>query len=184
MRKNRDKLLGVAALITFIVGSLNTLEYFFATKKYLNRYEGVVTKADYKTYSGRKGVLYGRNDIELAGVKRKLYLTDMVLDGAFIDIKAGDSVVIWAKRWFQMLYSPSFTTNIYYVEKQGTEVYDNLSEWKETSFWYMCVFGGMALFLSVIYLDVVKGISLENWFQKKVLKNPAYLNKKRNEEEL
>ncbi len=55
--------------------------------------------------------MYGRNDIELHAIKRNLFLTDQVSDGAYIDIKEGDIVVIWAKRWFQMLYTPSFKSN-------------------------------------------------------------------------
>lgn len=171
--------MGVFALITLIVGSLNTLEYFFGRKNHFKKYEGVIVKVDYKTYIGRRQVLYGRNDIKLSEVKRKFFVTNEVSDGAYIDIKIGDTVVIWTRRWFQMIYSPVFDSNVFYVEKNGIEVYDNLKDLKANAFSLMCLFGGLALILSAIYLDVVKGISLENWFQRKILKNPAYANKKK-----
>jgi hypothetical protein len=175
MRKSRDKFLGLTSLIFGIVAFLNALDYFFAGKNFLKKYNGIVQKADYYIYTGRsykyrRGVDYGRNTIKLFGIEREFKLTKEVSLGAFVDVKEGDSVTILAKRWFQYLYSPTFESNIYYIKKRDGYSFDFVKDWKSITFGYMCVCGGIAFFLFFIYLDVVKGISLENWFQKKILK--------------
>jgi len=179
MRRNRDKLLGVAAVITFIIGALNALDYFFVKYSFFKEHHGIIAEFDYSTYDGRRNTTQGESKIKLEGSSARFFYRDIVREGSFVDVEVGDTVTILTKRWIQYLYTLSFSSNMIYVEKSGVEVFDALFAWKGTTFVYMCIFGGCALLLSLMYLDVVKGISLENWFQGKVLKNPAYLNKRK-----
>ena len=174
--KNRDSLLGVAAIITFIMGSANAGEYFFASKEYLDNRSGVVEKVIHEYYDGRRGVLYCKTTIYLNNVKKKFYLSDKANDGGFIDVVEGDSINIFTKKDYQFLYNFQGGGNIYFVEKAGMQPYNDLIRWKSGAFYYMCLFGGCSLFLFVMYLDQVKNISITNWFQKKFVKNKKIKN--------
>lgn len=179
MRNRRDKLLGVAAVITFIIGGLNAIDYFLFDKNWLRVYHGKVETYDYSTYSNKRGKLSGKSMMKLEGINRKFFYKDRVYDGAYFGVEEGDTVTVFAKRRIQYLYTFDFASNVVYIQKKGTEIFNGKESWKEVTFLFMCVFGGCSFLLSVIYLDIVKGISLENWFQGKILKNPAYLNKRK-----
>lgn len=169
--KNRDKLLGVAAIITFLMGIPNAVEYFFANKGYLDNRKGVVEKVVHENYDGSRGILYSKTTIRLNNVKKEFYLSDKANDGGFIDVADGDLIIIFTKKTYQFLYNFNGGGNIYYVEKAGMEPYDDLKRWKAGALYYMCLFGGCSLLLFVMYLDQVKNISIANWFQKRFVKN-------------
>ncbi|MEI2740065.1 MAG: hypothetical protein V9F01_14920 [Chitinophagaceae bacterium] len=167
--KNRDGLLGVASIITFIIGAANALEYFFAGKDYLAVNKGVVTEVIHETYEGRRGRLYSKTIIRLNEKKGEFHLSDDAEDGGYISVEKGEDITIYARKWYQFLYNYDFRDNIYHVERNGEMVYNNLDRWKAAAFSYMCIFGGCALFLLVMYLDQAKNISIANWFQKRVI---------------
>lgn len=177
-RKNRDKLLGVAAVITFFIGSCNALEYFFAGKKYLDAHTSAVEKVNYRTLEGGGGRLYSKTIINLKGVKREFYLKENAMKGGHIEVAGGDTITIYSRKLFQILYNYNLSSNIFYVEKNDRLLYDNMDQWKGTAFYNMCLFGGCALFLLIMYLDQVKNISISNWLQRKKLKNSEYIKRK------
>lgn len=172
--KNRDNLLGIASIISFIIGSANAFEYFFAGKEYLDVNKGVVAEVTHETYEGRRGRLCSKTIIRLNEKKEKFHLADDAEDGGYIPVETGESIIIYARKWYQFLYNYDFRDNIYYVERGGKMVYNNLDKWKAAAFTYMCIFGGCSLFLLVMYLDQVKNISISNWFQKR------FINRKQN----
>lgn len=174
--KNGDNLLGVVALIMLLIGTANALEYFFARKSYLTIHNGVVEKVVHEEYFGRRNRLYSKTTIWLKGVNKNFHVATRIDEGGYIGVDKGESITIYARKWYQVLYSFNFSDNIYFVEKGDQIVYNNLNRWKTDSLSYMCLFGGCAVFLLIIYLDKVKNISLENWFQRKVLKNPDYFD--------
>lgn len=166
-RKNRDKLLGVAAVITFLIGSANALEYFLAGKKYLFTREGVVENVLHERYENSRGILYSKTTIRLRGIPGKFYLSDNADDGGYIEVANGDVITVYARKWYQFLYNYDGRDNLYYVEKDGRLLYNNLGQWKAAAFTYMCIYGGCSLFLLVMYLDQARNISISNWFQKR-----------------
>lgn len=169
MVKNRDKLLGLAAVITFVIGSINAAEYFLADKNYLYKKKGVVSKVVHELYEKKRGILYEETTIWLEKVKGKFYLIDNADDGGHVEVKKGDTVTVYARKFLQNLYNYDYRSNLYYVESDGKTIYNNLIQWKAPAFTYMCVCLGCFFFLSIMYLDQVKNISISNWFQKRFL---------------
>lgn len=167
--RNRDKLLGLASIITGLIGSANALEVFLAGKTYLNKIVGTVERVSHENYDGRKNILYSKSTLYIKGKNKKYFLSEKSDDGGYIDVKEGDSVVLYTRKWYQSLYNYNFASNIYYAENSSGELYNNLLQWKGPAFYYMCVFGGAAIFLIIMYLDQVKNISITNWFQKNVI---------------
>ncbi|MBI5856941.1 MAG: hypothetical protein HZB42_04750 [Sphingobacteriales bacterium] len=167
--KNRDKLLSVAAVITFLIAGINALEYFFAGKRYLSINKGIVKKVSREYEDGKNGELYSKTAIYLTSTNRKFYLRDKTNRGAYIDVSEGDTITIYAKKRIQFLYNYEKRTNIYCVERGGEVIFDNLSIWKASAFTYMLIYGGCSLLLLIMYLDQVKNISISNWFKKRFL---------------
>ena len=165
VKKNRDKLLGVAAIITFLMAAANALEYFVAGKNYLARYEGRVSEVRHEMNEQGGRHAMARTEIYLQGVSRRFTLADEVGVGGYVDTKAGDTLTLYARHWFQLLYNFSWQGNLFFVERNRAPVYNNLDRWKASAFYYGCVFGGCALFLLVMYLDQVKNISVSNLFR-------------------
>jgi hypothetical protein len=177
--KKRSDILGVLSLVLFVIGGLNALEYFFAGKNYLAKYNGVVSDVKHETYlsrsSKRQSEYYTKTSIRLDGYKKIFRLVDRSDAGGFIPVEKGDTIRLYVKKWYQQLYVYTLKTNIYYVEdKNGDLLYNNLRTWKSTLFMGMCFAGGLALFLFLIFLDQSKNISLEIWFQRRVLMNKNY----------
>lgn len=175
--KKRADLLGIIAAFFFIIGSLNALEYFFAGKDHLAKYTGVVADVTHETFmsgSGKNRDLYTRTVISLKEYKRKFRLKDRSDEGGHVPVEKGDTVRLYVKRWYQNLYIFTFGTDIYYVERNGELIYNNLGTWNGAAFGIMCFAGGLAFFLFLIWLDQSKNISLEVWFQRKVLMKKNY----------
>ena len=170
MKSKRDKLLGVACIITFVIGAMNAFEYFLAGKNYLFKKTAVVRKIEYERYENRKGILYSKTTIRLEGVKGGFYINDKADDGGYFEVNEGDTVTVYARKYLQVLYNYDYRSNLYYLEKNGELVYNNLLQWKGPAFSYMCVFLGCSFFLLIMYLDQVKNISISNWYQKRFLK--------------
>ncbi len=166
-RKNRDKLLGVAAVITFLIGSANALEYFLAGRHYLFTREGVVESVLHERYENRRGILYTRTTIRLRDIPGTFYLSDPADEGGYIEVTEGDLITVYARKWYQFLYNYDGRDNLYYAEKDGRLLYNNMGQWKAAAFTYMCIYGGCSLFLLVMYLDQARNISISNWFQKR-----------------
>jgi hypothetical protein len=171
-KNHRDKLLGVAAVITFLIGLANALEYFFAGKNYLDINTGKVENVKHEIFEGRRGILYAKTIIKLEGLKKIFHISDKADDGGYIEVSAGDSITIFGKKGYQFLYNYNLKDNIFYVEKNGEMLYNNLDSWKASAFTYMCIYGGCAVFLLIMFLDQVKNISISNWFQKRFLNKP------------
>ncbi len=168
-RKSRDKLLGVAALITFVIGSCNAFEFFLTGKNYLNQQTGIVEEVTHEMYNGRRNVMHYRTIIHLVGKSGAFYLTEKADEGGYIEVEKGETITLYKRWFFQRLYNYDFRSNFFYAEKNGKLEYNNLDQWKSTAFSNMCLFGGCALFLLIMYLDQVKNISISNWFQKRFL---------------
>lgn len=176
-RKNRDKLLGVAAFITFLIGSANALEYFLAGRNYLFTREGVVENVLHERYENGRGILYAKTTIRLKGIPGTFYLSDKAADGGYIEVTEGEVITVYARKWYQFLYNYDGRDNLYYAAKNGEELYNNMGQWKAAAFTYMCIYGGCSLFLLVMYLDQARNISVSNWFQKR------FLHKQKNRQE-
>jgi hypothetical protein len=176
IRKPSD-LLGWIALFFFVIASLNAVEYFFAGKNYLAKYTGEVAEVRHEIFNRttkRRERIYSRTVIRLKEYNKSFQITDRADFGGYVPVERGDTIRMYAKRWFQHLYIYSYSSNTYYVERNGAMVYNNMGEWKGTAFAVMCFAAGLGLFLFLIYLDQSKNISLEIWFQRRVLMNKNY----------
>ena len=176
IRKPSD-LLGLLAIFIFIIAALNAAEYFLAGRNYLAKYSGEVAEVRHETFkqTSKRGVrYYTRTVMRLKGHNKSFKVTDRADRGGYVPVEQGDTLRLYVKRWFQHLYIFSYASNTYYVEKNGVMVYNNMSEWKATAFAVMCFAGGLALFLFLIYLDQSRNVSLEVWFQRRVLLNRNY----------
>lgn len=175
MPAKKDKLLGVAAVITFIIGSINAAEYFLAGKDYLYKKTAIVEKVTHALHENRKGILYEETTIWLQQVKGKFYVYDKADDGGHVEVEKGDTITVYARKLLQPLYNYDYRSNLFYVEGNGRMIYNNLAQWKAPAFTYMCISLGCSLFLLIMYLDQVKNVSISNWWQQRMT------NKKKNE---
>jgi hypothetical protein len=164
--KYHDKLLGVAAIIALIIVIGNAIEYFLANENYLQVDEGKVSKVIHETYGNR--TLYASTEIELENNKSNFSLTDKADDGGYIEVTEGETIKIYSQQWFQLFFNFQSPGKIYYVERNGERVYNNLGEWKGRAFYYMLVAGGCAIALTLMYFDQAKNVSIANWYQKKI----------------
>lgn len=151
-----DKLLRIAAIITFCMASANALEYFFAGKNYLRKKTGIVKNVVHDTYTGRRGRLHTRTRIDMEGVKRRFSLADVAQDGGYVEVEVGETISLYTRKWYQSFYNFDFAGNIYYVERNGIEVYNNLGQWKAAAFFLMFVTAICSLFLWLMYLTQAK----------------------------
>lgn len=170
--KNRDNLLGIAAILFLFIGFCNALDYFALTKNGLKKVNGVVSKVHHENYEGRRSryrgrVLYTRTIIYLDGLKKKFWLTDEADDGGYVDVNVNDYVSLYKKKWYQVVYNFQGGGNMYYVEKDNEPVYDDLPRLKASAFVYMCFSGGCAFFLLLMFLSTRK------WSGKKKNGSPS-----------
>jgi hypothetical protein len=172
--RNRDKLLGVAALVCFIMGAANALEYFFAGIGYLRKTTGVVEQVDHLIHTGSRDRLYAETIVKLEGISKEYSLYDNAMEGGNLEVEKGDTVTLYIARFNQYLYNFQLKGNIFYASWKGGKFYNNTLNWKAGAFYYMCLFGGMAFFLTLMYLDQVKNISISNWFRKRFLNKKGY----------
>ncbi|MBN8784262.1 MAG: hypothetical protein ABS85_07505 [Sphingobacteriales bacterium SCN 48-20] len=164
MRKSGIALLVVAILAT-LVAMANMLEYFFASKENLRKVEGVVDQVFTEAFGqGRRQ--YTKTTIVFEGGD-KYWLSDKIDRGGYIPAAKGDRLSLYVKSWYQWLYNYNWRSNIFYVEKEGKMVYNNLSEWRGSGRAFMMVSAILALLLWLIYFDVVKNKSISNLIQRK-----------------
>lgn len=165
---NRDKILGVLAVIFLLLGTANALEYFFAGKGYLSVYKGVVKEVEHNTYQGSRGRMYAETRVKLNGSNRPFSVYENANVGGYLDANLGDTVTLYVRHWFQSLYNFSLKGNIYYSEKGGQMLYNNMSEWRSTSLYNMCFLGGLGFFLLLIYIDITRGNKIRKQFKRAI----------------
>jgi hypothetical protein len=166
---NRDKIIGLLALFFLLLGTANALEYFFAGKGYLAVYKGVVTDVEHNIIQGTRERLYAETRVKLQGSKRDFSIYENANVGGYLDANPGDTVILYVRHWYQYLYNYSLRTNIYYAEKGGKLLYNNMSEWRYASFAFMCYLGGMGLFLLIIFIDITRGNRIRNRIKRGIL---------------
>lgn len=164
--KNRGIALLVVAILATLVAMANMLEYFFASKESLRRVDGVVGQVINEAFrQGRSS--YTKTTIVFEGSNDKYWLSDKVDVGGYIPAVKGDRLSLYVKSWYQWLYNYNWRSNIFYVEKEGEMIYNNLSEWRGSGRAFMMVSAILALLLWLIYFDVVKNKSISNLIQRK-----------------
>lgn len=154
--KRKDKLLRIAAIITLCMASANALEYFFAGKKYLRVKTGVLENVTHDRYTGSRGELYSRTRIYLEGTSRKFSISDNAMEGGYVEVEKGDTITLYTRKWYQLFYNFDLSNNIYYVEKNGEMIYNNLGDWKAPAFFYMFVEAICSLLLWFMYRSEAK----------------------------
>jgi hypothetical protein len=179
--KYHKRLIHVVIVFAFL--SLgNAIDFYFGTKNDFRLIQGKVTNVEISSYFGKtrytRRTYYTKTTIKINDGRKKYFTIEQsAVDSLLVKLKTGDIVGIYARRWYQRLPYFGLNANMFLVVKDGTVIYDVMYRCKKQNMIFMIVFGIIALFVFVIYLDVVKDISLENWFQKRILKNPDYLNK-------
>lgn len=166
---NRDKIIGILAVIFLLLGTANALEYFFAGKGYLVVYNGKVTAVEHNVYQGGRRRLYSETRVSLEGIDRQFSIYENANVGGYLEANPGDIITLYIRHRYQYLYNYSLKGNIYYAEKGGQLLYNNLSEWKSTSFSFMCYLGGMGLFLLIIFIDITRGNRIRNRIKRGIL---------------
>jgi predicted small integral membrane protein len=164
MRKRGIALLVVAVIAT-LVAMANMLEYFFASKENLHKVEGVVDQVVNEAFRQGRST-YTKTTIVLEGSNDKYWLSDRVDVGGYIPAVKGDQLSLYVKSWYQWLYNYNWRSNIFYVERDGKMIYNNLSEWKGSGRAFMMVTAVLAALLWLIYFDVVKNKSISNWLRQ------------------
>lgn len=172
--KNRDNILGLLAVLFLLLGSANALEYFFAGRGYLSLIEGKVEAVEHNTHLGGRGRLYAETRVKLEGNKRTFSIYDNANEGGYLDANPGDTITLYVRHWYQSLYNYSLRGNIYYAEKGGQLLYNNMSDWRATSYSYMCYLGGIGLFLLLIFLDVTRGNAVSKRIKRQLLNKKGY----------
>ena len=164
MRKRGIALLVVAVIAT-LVAMANMLEYFFASKENLHKVEGVVDQVVNEAFRQGRSI-YTKTTIVLEGSNDKYWLSDRVDVSGYIPAVKGDQLSLYVKSWYQWLYNYNWRSNIFYVERDGKMIYNNLSEWKGSGRAFMMVTAVLAALLWLIYFDVVKNKSISNWLRQ------------------
>jgi hypothetical protein len=174
MFRNRDNILGLLAVLFLLLGTANALEYFFAGRGYLAVVEGKVTNVEHNTHQGSRGRMYAETRVKLERNSRSFSIYENANVGGYLDTQPGDTITLYIRHWYQSLYNFSLKGNIYYAEKAGIMLYNNMSEWRATSFSFMCYLGGIGLFLLIIFLDVARGNAFSKRIKKRILNKKGY----------
>ena len=183
--KYHKKLLNVVIILAILAAG-QLIDYMLAGQKIFKTISGTVTDVKksivFGTGKRTRNIYYTKTVIRIGDKMKRFYAKAQTdADSLLQQLQQGDKVEISVRSWYQPVSYMGTGANMFLVKKNRKVIYDITVECKKSSKMYMLIFGAMALFFYVIYLDVVKKVSLENWFQKKILKNTAYLNRnKRN----
>ncbi len=162
-------MLGIFASIFLFIGSMNTIEYFFAGKNYLRKYNGVVKEISFEakeSYQKRRIVYYAKTIIRIENYAKKFQIVENMDIGGYLPAKIGDTITLYVKRWYQYLYNYTFKTDVYYAEINRGLKFSYLREWKNVAFSSMCFGLGSGFLLLMMFLES-RNISLSNLFLKK-----------------
>lgn len=184
MRRYHQRLLYVG-MFFFAISLLNAVQYFFAGAAAYRKEEGLVTDLEISSYFGRtrstRRTYYTRTSFRLDGTATSWYSTESSSrDSLLLQLKNGDRIEIYGKRWYHYISYFGLESNLFLVRKNDRLIYDVRDRGKEMNKLFMIITAVMGGLLMVIWLDVVKNISLANWFQRKVLLNPEYVKRHRN----
>jgi hypothetical protein len=170
-----DKKLLPVAIVLGVLALGNAIDYFFPTEKDFKKVKGKVTNIEIETYNGTtrktRSIIYTKFRARVDNNDKKYYVIETGgLDTGLVNLRIGDNVEFRVKRWYQAISYFMLDGNLLLVRKDGAVIYDIRYKFRHYNKIFMMVFGAMGLLVFVIYLDIVHNISLENWFQKKVLK--------------
>ena len=171
---NRDNVLGLIAAVFLLLGSANALEYFFAGKDYLSVITGKVERVEHNTYQGSRARMYAETKVKLEPYKRIYSIYDNAEYGGYLEANPGDTITLYVRHWYQSSYNFSLKGNIYYVEKGGQMLYNNMSDWKSTSLYNMSFLGGVGGFLLIIFLDLKRGRVVSRRIKSRFLNKKGY----------
>lgn len=174
MFRNRDNVLGLIAALFLLLGTANALEYFFAGRNYLAEITGKVESVEHHTYQGSRGRMYAETVVKLEQHKKTYSIYDNADFGGYLDTNPGDTLTLFVRHWHQSLYNFSLKGNIYYVERGGKMLYNCMSDWKSTSFYYMCFLGGIGGFLLIIFLDLKRSNAVSRRLRRRFLNKKGY----------
>jgi hypothetical protein len=160
--RNRGNILLAVTIIVTLVAIANMLEYFFASKENLRKVDGVVSQVVHEMFRQGNDATT-KTTIVLEGSNDRYWLSDKINSGGYIPAEKGDSLQLYVKSWYQWLYNYNWRSNIFYVERNGEMIYNNLGEWKASGRTFMMVSAVLAALLWLIYFDVVKNRSISNW---------------------
>lgn len=166
-----------------VLFSVNAIVFFFTAGKDLRRVHGKIGEIKSVSYFGRskytRKTYYTKTRIWLDDRPNTFYTVESTdKDSLLLKLEKGDEVDIYTKQLYHYVVLIGLGGNMFLLKKNGTIIYDVRYRCRSAAGIYMAVFGAMALFLLIIYLDVVKNISIENWFQRVILKNPDYIRRK------
>lgn len=175
--------LGGIALVLAILSAGQFMDHLRARQKKFKVVSGVVTdvaKSSFYTRSRRRsGAIYFTKTVVRIGKGAKEYYAaeNSGADSLLQQLQEGDRVELSVRGFLQPISYIGTDANMFLVRKNGVVIYDNTAACIRSSKVFALVFGAVALFIWIIYLDVVKGISIENWYQRVVLKNPDYMDR-------
>lgn len=183
MKRYHQRLIYVATVF-FSLALLNAAQYFMGGGEDFRKVNGRVSHLSFESYFGRtkytRRTYYTRSSFQLDNGGLSFYTTESTNnDSLLLQLKEGDEVELYTKRWYHYISYFGLDGNIFLVRKNGELIYDVRYRSRGMNKIFMIITGVMALLLTVIWLDVVKNISLENWFQRKVLLNPEYIKRHR-----
>jgi len=160
VRKNREKLLLVAAIGTLVIALANGLEYYLSPLEYLREVTGKVEEITHKTDERNTSTT-----LKIDG--EKFWLKDRIEEGGYIDAAEGDTLKLYVKRSYQYLYAFGGPGNIFYVAKHNKMLYNNTAQWKGPARQWMMRLGICSILLWFIYFDQVRNISISNRVQRR-----------------
>lgn len=168
--------------------ALNALEYYVLKGRDMRVVKGRVSSVDTEMRAGStyktRNIFYYRTTIFLDEGRRSFHITATSgVDENLASLRQGDEVEIFTRQLYHYLTFLETGGNMFRVKKDGQTIFDVTYLCRASNGTLTLVSGIAMLFLLVIYLDVVKHISLENWFQKRIMKNPDYINGKKDKDD-
>ena len=180
---NYHKRLKYVAIAFSLIFGINAAEYFLLKGSDLNSISGKISKITSRSFFGSskytRRTYYTRTTISLNNRSKEYHTVEQTdHDSLLLKLKIGDRIEISTRRLYHYLTFIEVDANMFLVKKNRVVIYSTWDKCKTSNKIIMIISGIMAMIFYILYLDLAKNISLENWFQKKILKNPDYLDQK------
>ena len=179
----KHRRLKYAAMLLALLAAGQGIDFLLAVLERFHRISGTITRIEKSAYY-QPASRYSREAyvtktvLRIGNSNREWYAADQTdADSLLQQLKPGDKVEIGVRNWFQLFAYRGLDANMFQVKKEGILIYDIAERCRRMSKIYMIMLGILAAWVYIIYLDVVKGISLERLYQKYILKNPDYMDR-------
>jgi hypothetical protein len=171
-----NKILKYIAILFWLLSLGNAIDLFFSSNSNLKVVRGEISSVKigsfpvYHKYGKSMGsyittnITLGKNDYIFFSNEKDG--RDSLLRG----VRVGEKVELYVRRWYHYITYFGLGANMFLVKRDGEIIYDITDKCRRANKIFMIVCALVAMAFSLIYLDVNKNLSIENWFRKRFIK--------------